>query len=87
MYDIIHQKQSVPDLYKAKLTEVGVFTEADLVQIEEEYFTFLDEQLKDADRLVDPVWTPFTSNWSGLGQASDKAVTVWDTGIMHNWMF
>lgn len=80
MYDVIHQRKSVPDLYKEKLTEKGLYTEAELVKIEEEYFSFLDKQLKDADRIVDPVWTPFKDNWSGICQANDKATTVWETG-------
>ena len=82
MYDVIHQRQSVPDLYKAKLTEAGLFTEAELIKVEDDYFQFLDEQLKDADRVVDPAWTPFNNNWSGISQASDKAVTVWETGLI-----
>lgn len=81
MYDVIHQRKSVPDLYKEKLTKSGLLSEAELIKIEEEYFSLLDENLKDADRIVDPVWTPFKDNWSGISQASDKATTVWETGI------
>ena len=81
MYDVIHQRESVPDLYKKKLVQDDVFTEAEITEMEKTYYEFLDVELKDADRPVDdPAWTPFGGNWTGLQQADDKSVTVWDTG-------
>ena len=80
MYDVIHQRESVPDLYKKKLIEDGIVTEAEMTSIENEYYASLDEQLKDADRQVDPAWSPFEDNWKGIQQASHQSATTWDTG-------
>uniref|UniRef100_A0A7M5XIJ9 Transketolase-like pyrimidine-binding domain-containing protein n=1 Tax=Clytia hemisphaerica TaxID=252671 RepID=A0A7M5XIJ9_9CNID len=80
MYDVIHQRESVPDLYKKKLIQDGVVTETEIESIESEYYALLDEQLKDADRQVEPAWKPFEDNWKGIQQASHQSASTWDTG-------
>ena len=81
MYEVINKRSSVPDLYKEKLIQDGVATESEITGWENDCENILEEHLKGSDAKVEPAWSPFQGNWSGIQQPDLNAVTLWDTGM------
>ncbi|KAL1500758.1 hypothetical protein ABEB36_006204 [Hypothenemus hampei] len=79
IYVLIKARRSVPDRYASQLIEEGVLSENEILEIQNEYFTWLNEELE-----ASKIWIPkdvyFKGPWSGFGPAP-AAITTWDTGI------
>ena len=80
MYDVINNRQSVPDMYADQLVEKGVVTQEELTNEVSTLTAHLTEQLKLADS-CSPCTTHLGGLWSGLVQPSSEKTTTWDTGI------
>lgn len=81
MYKVIHDRRTVPDMYKKKLIAELIVSESEISDFEREYNNFLDSEFSQSDTFRD-AWKPFEGNWSGLCQANDNQVTLWETGTL-----
>ncbi|XP_034113046.1 probable 2-oxoglutarate dehydrogenase E1 component DHKTD1 homolog, mitochondrial isoform X1 [Drosophila albomicans] len=80
IYKIIHQRQSVPDLYADKLATEGVLSKDEAKQLREKYMAHLGEELALAPTYVPPP-SFFEKQWAGLTSAPANELTYWDTGL------
>ena len=79
MYKVIHERETVPNLYKNKLIEEEIIGENDVKQFEEEYMECLVHELSKSNE-IEPSFNVFGRNWANLQQAGDEYTTMWDTG-------
>ena len=80
MYQVIENRQSVPDTYADSLVTRGVATHEELQKDVAGYTTYLNDELKLSDNLT-PITSYLEGPWKGLVQASEDRITTWDTGI------
>uniref|UniRef100_W8AY39 Putative 2-oxoglutarate dehydrogenase E1 component DHKTD1, mitochondrial n=1 Tax=Ceratitis capitata TaxID=7213 RepID=W8AY39_CERCA len=79
VYQIIHNRKSVPDLYTEKLVRDGVLTTVQAEAMRTDYWNYLDAELKLSESYK-PEANYFKKQWTGLTSATDQ-LTVWDTGL------
>uniref|UniRef100_A0A0C9RMD5 CG1544 protein n=1 Tax=Fopius arisanus TaxID=64838 RepID=A0A0C9RMD5_9HYME len=79
LYKLIHNRKSVPDLYRAKLEDSGLYTKDQTEEIISKHTTVLANALKQVDNYV-PQPSYFTHRWAGFQQAQ-SSLTSWDTGV------
>ncbi|KAG4071158.1 hypothetical protein HA402_001148 [Bradysia odoriphaga] len=82
MYQIIHSRKSVPDLYSEKIVNENVTTREHLVDVVKEHVAFLNSELSATDSYKPEAYY-FKKQWSHIQQASSN-VTTWDTGVDYN---
>lgn len=80
IYEIIHQRQSVPDLYAARLAEEKVLSAEQAKEVREKYIAYLGEELALAPKYETPA-SFFEQQWAGLQLAPGNELTYWDTGL------
>lgn len=80
VYKIVHQRQSVPDLYAAELAKQGVLSAEQAKQMREQYMSYLNEELSLAPSYQPPP-SYFEQQWAGLQLAPAHELTYWDTGL------
>ncbi|KAH8407072.1 hypothetical protein KR222_005684 [Zaprionus bogoriensis] len=80
IYKIIHQRQSVPDLYAARLAEENVLSAEQALEVREKYIAHLGEELALAPK-YEPPPSYFEQQWAGLQLAPANELTYWDTGL------
>ncbi|XP_064535952.1 probable 2-oxoglutarate dehydrogenase E1 component DHKTD1 homolog, mitochondrial [Drosophila montana] len=80
VYQIVHQRQSVPDLYAAELARQGVLSAEQSSQLREKYIAYLNEELALAPTYQPPA-SYFEQQWAGLKLAPGNELTYWDTGL------
>ncbi|EDW16268.1 probable 2-oxoglutarate dehydrogenase E1 component DHKTD1 homolog, mitochondrial [Drosophila mojavensis] len=80
VYKIVHQRQSVPDLYAAELAKQGVLSVEQAKQMREQYMSYLNEELSLAPSYQPPA-SYFEQQWAGLQLAPANELTYWDTGL------
>lgn len=80
MYQVIENRQSVPDIYADSLVTRGVVTHEELQKDVADYTTCLNDELKLSDNFT-PIMSYLEGHWKGLVQASEDKITTWDTGI------
>ncbi|XP_055587135.1 probable 2-oxoglutarate dehydrogenase E1 component DHKTD1 homolog, mitochondrial [Uranotaenia lowii] len=79
LYEVIHGRGSVPDLYAKKLVEAGVMTQDEVSGVVQKHMDFLNSELQNVNH-YQPEKSYFEQQWSGLQQAGNE-VTIWDTGV------
>ncbi|XP_076267795.1 putative 2-oxoadipate dehydrogenase complex component E1 homolog [Rhynchophorus ferrugineus] len=84
LYSVINSRRSVPQLYRSKLEGEEVISDKECDELYDEYFDWLNEELKAADE-----WEAedsyFKEQWQNISQP-DEAITIWDTGIASDVM-
>ena len=80
MYQVIENRQSVPDIYADSLVSRGVVNHEDLQKDVADHTTYLNDELKRSDNIT-PTTSYLEGHWKGLVQASQDKITEWDTGI------
>ncbi|EDW82987.1 uncharacterized protein Dwil_GK22616 [Drosophila willistoni] len=80
VYKIVHQRESVPDMYTKKLDEEGVLSAEQAKQMRDNYMAHLGEELALAATYQPPP-SYFEKQWAGLQLAPSKELTYWDTGL------
>ena len=80
MYKVIHNRQSVPDLYAEMLIQEEVVPPECFVDKILEYNEELSAALAQADK-HQPENFHFKGEWTSCRQARDDVVTTWDTGM------
>lgn len=81
IYQVIHNRGTVPDMYRKELIDGGVCTENELSAIESEYTNFLEREYKKIETGELYGWEPFKDSWSGITQADTYSTSTWNTGI------
>uniref|UniRef100_A0A8C4NNJ4 2-oxoadipate dehydrogenase complex component E1 n=1 Tax=Eptatretus burgeri TaxID=7764 RepID=A0A8C4NNJ4_EPTBU len=79
MYQTIRFRQSVPDLYAAKLVAEGAISTEEVERVKSSYFAKLSEHLANTDSFS-PRSTHLQAHWSGLALPS-PCISVWNTGL------
>ena len=79
MYRVIHDRESVPDLYAKKVIEEGHVDENYLSNEISKYNDEMSKALTQADQFQ-PENIHFKGLWSDCQQASDDVATTWNTG-------
>ncbi|GAB0099368.1 Probable 2-oxoglutarate dehydrogenase E1 component DHKTD1 homolog, mitochondrial [Sergentomyia squamirostris] len=79
LYNIIHNRKSVPDKYTDMLVEENEMTREEVNKIVEEQTNFLTSELNQVDAYEPDHWY-FRKQWAGMKQAGGE-VTIWDTGL------
>ncbi|XP_063972436.1 probable 2-oxoglutarate dehydrogenase E1 component DHKTD1 homolog, mitochondrial isoform X2 [Diachasmimorpha longicaudata] len=79
IYKLIHNRSSVPDLYKSQLEASGILTSSQSEEIISKHTNFLGNALKQVDNYI-PQPSYFTHRWMGFQQAQ-TSLTSWDTGV------
>ncbi|XP_067617256.1 probable 2-oxoadipate dehydrogenase complex component E1 homolog isoform X2 [Eurosta solidaginis] len=79
IYQIIHNRKSVPDLYVDHLTREGVLSSEDAKAIRQTYWNYLDSELAESKAYA-PQASYLKKQWTGLINATDQ-LTTWDTGL------
>lgn len=82
LYDVIHNRPSIPDKYAAKLMEDKVMTKEDIDTMVDNHMKHLNQELTDVDR-YEPEATYYKGQWTELKQAGDQ-ITYWNTGLEWN---
>ena len=80
MYKVIHNRQSVPDLYAGRLVQEGDVPPEYFAGKILEYNEELSTALAQADK-HQPENFHFMGEWKSCRQARDDVVTTWDTGM------
>lgn len=80
VYQIIHQRKSVPDLYAAQLASQGVLSAEQANQMRDKYLAHLGEEMALASTYQPPP-SYFEKQWAGLTSAPSNELTYWDTGL------
>jgi len=83
MYKVIHNRQSVPDLYAEMLIQEEVVPPECFVDKILEYNEELSAALAQADK-HQPENFHFKGEWTSCRQARDDVVTTWDTGCSND---
>ncbi|XP_070576884.1 2-oxoadipate dehydrogenase complex component E1-like [Ptychodera flava] len=79
MYNVIHNRRSVPDEYLDQLEREGVCKKSEITSQVAEYHADLNQQLSRVDQHV-PTANHLEKQWSGFIQAPAH-ITMWDTGV------
>ncbi|XP_001650884.2 probable 2-oxoglutarate dehydrogenase E1 component DHKTD1 homolog, mitochondrial [Aedes aegypti] len=79
LYNVIHNRSSVPDLYAKKLLESGDLTQSDIDTVVKSHHEFLNSELQSVNS-YQPEKSYFERQWSGIQQAGNE-ITTWDTGV------
>uniref|UniRef100_A0A6M2DDZ7 Putative 2-oxoglutarate dehydrogenase e1 subunit n=1 Tax=Xenopsylla cheopis TaxID=163159 RepID=A0A6M2DDZ7_XENCH len=79
LYNIIHNRKSVPDLYSEKLVSQGVMSSEEVSKIVKDYTDYLNGELQTVDS-YEPEESYLKKQWQGFQQAP-SAITEWDTGV------
>ncbi|XP_054725087.1 probable 2-oxoglutarate dehydrogenase E1 component DHKTD1 homolog, mitochondrial [Anastrepha obliqua] len=79
IYQIIHNRKSVPDMYVEKLENESVLTTEEAKAIRQAFWDHLDTELTLAESYK-PKTNYFRKQWTHLTSATNKH-TVWDTGL------
>ncbi|XP_059615190.1 probable 2-oxoglutarate dehydrogenase E1 component DHKTD1 homolog, mitochondrial [Phlebotomus argentipes] len=79
LYQIIHNRKSVPDKYTDFLVSENEMTQEEVNKIAKDHTNFLASELSNLDSYEPEKWY-FRKQWSGMKQAGSE-VTVWDTGL------
>uniref|UniRef100_A0A336KE13 CSON006636 protein n=1 Tax=Culicoides sonorensis TaxID=179676 RepID=A0A336KE13_CULSO len=82
LYQIIHNRKSIPDKYAEKLIQENILTKEECDTIVESHMKHLNEELAQVDNYK-PEATYYKRQWTGLKQAGDQ-ITYWDTGCDWN---
>ncbi|XP_049870950.1 probable 2-oxoglutarate dehydrogenase E1 component DHKTD1 homolog, mitochondrial [Pectinophora gossypiella] len=82
LYQLIHSRKSIADLYAEKLVSDGVMAEEEVKNITTDFTAYLQKELE-ASVSYRPQADYFKEQWSKLTLAP-KAVEVWDTGFDTN---
>uniref|UniRef100_A0A034W3N6 Putative 2-oxoglutarate dehydrogenase E1 component DHKTD1-like protein, mitochondrial n=1 Tax=Bactrocera dorsalis TaxID=27457 RepID=A0A034W3N6_BACDO len=82
VYQIIHNRKSVPDMYVEKLIENGVLNSEQAKSMRSDYWNYLDSELAISESYK-PEANYFKKQWTGLTSATDN-LTIWDTGLNYN---
>lgn len=78
LYEIIHNRKTVPDKYAEKLKSEGVLSQDEIETAVNKYTDWLNECLKRSDTYT-PEENYFKQQWAGFTQAPE-AITSWDSG-------
>ncbi|XP_065076588.1 probable 2-oxoglutarate dehydrogenase E1 component DHKTD1 homolog, mitochondrial [Ochlerotatus camptorhynchus] len=79
LYNVIHNRSSVPDLYAKKLIESEEITQNDVDTTVKAHHDYLNSELQNLND-YQPEKSYFEHQWTGIQQAGNE-VTVWNTGI------
>ncbi|CAH2085300.1 unnamed protein product [Euphydryas editha] len=79
LYQLIHNRKSIPDTYAARLIADGSVAESDVNEISSSYHKYLQAQYEAASSYT-PEVSYYQEQWSNISPAP-KAVEVWDTGV------
>ncbi|XP_036324066.1 probable 2-oxoglutarate dehydrogenase E1 component DHKTD1 homolog, mitochondrial isoform X2 [Rhagoletis pomonella] len=79
VYQIIHNRKTVPDLYVEKLIQLSVLSNEEAKAMRQSYWDYLDSELSQA-KSYRPEANYFKKQWTGLTSATET-ITVWDTGL------
>ncbi|XP_075976075.1 putative 2-oxoadipate dehydrogenase complex component E1 homolog [Anticarsia gemmatalis] len=84
LYQLIHSRKSIPDMYVDKLVSEGVLTTEDVKDISAAYTSFLHSQYE-----MIPTYKPevsyYQEQWSGMKPAPN-AIEIYDTGVDANML-
>ncbi|KAH8308321.1 hypothetical protein KR059_010519 [Drosophila kikkawai] len=80
VYKIVHQRESVPDLYAKQLAKEQVLSESQAKEMRDNYMKYLGEELALAPTYQPPP-SYFEKQWKDLQLAPSKELTYWDTGL------
>ncbi|KAH8278344.1 hypothetical protein KR018_000038 [Drosophila ironensis] len=80
VYKIVHQRESVPDLYAKQLAKEEVLSEPQAKQMRDDYMKYLGEELALAPT-YEPPPSFFEKQWKDMQLAPSKELTYWDTGL------
>lgn len=84
LYQLIHNRKSIPDFYADKLTSEGVLSQDEVKEISNAYTKYLQSQYEMVPNYK-PEVTYYQEQWSGLKPAP-KAIETWDTGVNENML-
>ncbi|XP_053605594.1 probable 2-oxoglutarate dehydrogenase E1 component DHKTD1 homolog, mitochondrial [Plodia interpunctella] len=79
MYQVIHNRKSIPDLYADKLISEGILTHNQVDGITQEYSKYLQSQYE-AVPTYKPEVSYYQDQWSKMSPAL-RNVEIWDTGV------
>ncbi|XP_058821840.1 probable 2-oxoglutarate dehydrogenase E1 component DHKTD1 homolog, mitochondrial [Topomyia yanbarensis] len=79
LYNVIHNRSSVPDLYARKLLESGEMSQSDVESVVKNHMEYLNAELQSLSE-YQPEKNYFEQQWKEIQQASNE-ITTWDTGV------
>lgn len=80
IYQLIHNRKSVPDLYAEKLIAENIVTEEFVQQVVDRHHRYLNDELTSM-ATYQPESNAFRKQWQGIEPASSSSITTWDTGM------
>ncbi|XP_058443046.1 probable 2-oxoglutarate dehydrogenase E1 component DHKTD1 homolog, mitochondrial isoform X2 [Malaya genurostris] len=82
LYNVIHNRSSVPDLYVRKLLDAEELTQSDVDSTIKRHTEYLNAELQSVNEFQ-PEKSYFEQQWNGIQQASND-ITTWDTGVAYS---
>ncbi|XP_055630501.1 probable 2-oxoglutarate dehydrogenase E1 component DHKTD1 homolog, mitochondrial isoform X2 [Toxorhynchites rutilus septentrionalis] len=79
LYQVIHNRDSVPNLYARKLLDSGELTQSEVDSVVKKHIDYLNHELQNVNE-YQPEKSYFERQWNGILQAGSE-ITVWDTGV------
>lgn len=80
LYQKIHARKSVPDVYSEQLAKEGIFSREDKAKVVADHMELLNQEYNNMES-YQPVRENLSGAWSGMAEPSNDHVTEWETGL------